>query len=92
MRYVIVLFVLVMQLMSYSRAADIAPKQKLLVFSKTAEYRHDSIPDGIAAIRKLADQNHFLADGIIAKGHRRHLSRDAEGDTMVATSSRLALM
>ena len=35
---------------------------KVLVFSKTNGFRHDSIPDGIAAIRELADQNGFSAD------------------------------
>ncbi len=32
---------------------------KILVFSKTAGFRHDSIPDGIAAIRQLGQQNGF---------------------------------
>ncbi|WP_315662501.1 ThuA domain-containing protein [Amycolatopsis sp. PS_44_ISF1] len=32
---------------------------KVLVFSKTAGFRHDSIPDGIQAIRELGAQNHF---------------------------------
>ncbi len=31
----------------------------ILVFSKTAGYRHDSIKDGIAAIKKLAEVNNF---------------------------------
>ncbi len=31
----------------------------ILVFSKTAGYRHDSIKDGIAAIKKLAEENNF---------------------------------
>jgi cytochrome c len=31
----------------------------VLVFSKTAGFRHDSIPDGIAAIQALGDQNGF---------------------------------
>ncbi|MCE2883068.1 MAG: ThuA domain-containing protein [Planctomycetaceae bacterium] len=30
-----------------------APKERLLVFSKTAGFRHDSIPQGIAAVREL---------------------------------------
>ncbi len=30
-----------------------------LIFSKTAGYRHDSIPDGIAAIRQLGAENNF---------------------------------
>ena len=34
----------------------------VLVFSKTAAYRHDSIPSGIAAIRALGEQNDFRVD------------------------------
>lgn len=30
-----------------------APRERLLVFSKTAGFRHDSIPDGIACVREL---------------------------------------
>lgn len=39
-----------------------APAAKVLVFSKTAGYRHDSIPFGIAAVRELGGQNNFLVD------------------------------
>jgi type 1 glutamine amidotransferase len=34
----------------------------VLVFSKTAGYRHDSIPDGIAAIQQLSAANGFNVD------------------------------
>jgi type 1 glutamine amidotransferase len=34
----------------------------ILVFSKTAGFRHDSIPAGIAAIRELGAQNGFTVD------------------------------
>lgn len=34
----------------------------VLVFSKTAGYRHDSIPYGIAAIQALGEQNNFRVD------------------------------
>lgn len=34
----------------------------VLVFSKTAGYRHESIPAGIAAIRALGKQKHFRVD------------------------------
>lgn len=34
----------------------------VLVFSKTVGYRHDSIPNGIAAIRALGEQNDFRVD------------------------------
>jgi type 1 glutamine amidotransferase len=39
--------------------AAAAPLTKVLVFSKTAGFRHDSIPAGIAAIRQLGSQNGF---------------------------------
>ncbi len=32
---------------------------KVLVFSKTQGFRHDAIPEGIAALRKLGQANHF---------------------------------
>jgi type 1 glutamine amidotransferase len=35
---------------------------RVLVFSKTAAFRHDSIPAGIAAIRTLGSQNGFAVD------------------------------
>lgn len=36
--------------------------EKVLVFSKTAGFRHDSIPDGIAAIKELGAANGFTVD------------------------------
>lgn len=35
---------------------------KLLVFSKTAAFRHASIPDGIAALRQFANEHHVTMD------------------------------
>jgi cytochrome c len=35
---------------------------KVLVFSKTTGFRHDSIPAGIAAIQKLGQENNFTVD------------------------------
>jgi cytochrome c len=35
---------------------------RVLVFSKTAGFRHSSIPNGIAAIRKLGQENGFAVD------------------------------
>jgi PKD repeat protein/glucose/arabinose dehydrogenase/type 1 glutamine amidotransferase len=43
-------------------AADSDPAFKALVFSKTAGFRHDSIPDGIAAIEKLGAEHNFTVD------------------------------
>ena len=39
--------------------ADAAPLSRILVFSKTAGFRHSSIDEGIAAIRTLGSQNGF---------------------------------
>jgi type 1 glutamine amidotransferase len=39
--------------------ASAAPLTKVLVFSKTAGFRHSSIPTGIAAIQQLGAQNGF---------------------------------
>ncbi len=38
------------------------PRFRVLVFSKTAGFRHTSIPDGIAAIWRLGEQNNFAVD------------------------------
>jgi type 1 glutamine amidotransferase len=35
---------------------------RILVFSRTTGFRHDSIPDGIAAIRQLGDEHDFSVD------------------------------
>jgi type 1 glutamine amidotransferase len=45
-----------------ARAESPEPAFSVLVFSKTAGYRHDSIPSGIAAIRALGEQNDFRVD------------------------------
>jgi len=38
------------------------PAFKALVFSRTTGFRHDSIPDGVAAIQKLGQDNNFAVD------------------------------
>ncbi|MEO3927485.1 ThuA domain-containing protein [Micromonosporaceae bacterium B7E4] len=46
-------------------AVDLAPEAEsfsVLVFSKTAGFRHDSIPAGIAAIRQLGAEHGFTVD------------------------------
>ncbi|MEV4345024.1 ThuA domain-containing protein [Actinoplanes sp. NPDC049596] len=43
-------------------AAVAADAYSVLVFSKTAEFRHDSIPAGIAAIKQLGADNGFTVD------------------------------
>ena len=39
-----------------------APAFAVLVFTKTAGFRHDSIPAGIAALKLLGDQHNFHVD------------------------------
>jgi len=39
-----------------------AQEPRVLVFSKTSGFRHSSIPNGIAAIRKLGQENGFAVD------------------------------
>jgi type 1 glutamine amidotransferase len=48
----------------FASAADqtAAPPFALLVFSKTTGFRHDSIPDGIAAIHALGSEHGFVVD------------------------------
>jgi len=43
-------------------AAGAGPLDRVLVFSKTAGFRHSSIPNGIAAIQELGRQNGFAVD------------------------------
>ncbi|MGH7676819.1 MAG: ThuA domain-containing protein [Gemmatimonadaceae bacterium] len=42
--------------------AGAQPSQRILVFSRTAGYRHASIEPGIAAVRKLGAENGFAVD------------------------------
>jgi uncharacterized protein len=48
--------------LAFPTVASAATLTKVLVFSKTAGFRHDSIPAGIAAIRTLGSQNGFAVD------------------------------
>ncbi|MET7317339.1 ThuA domain-containing protein [Streptomyces thermodiastaticus] len=43
-------------------SAHPADGKRVLVFSKTAGFRHDSIPDGIAAVKELGDAGGFAVD------------------------------
>jgi type 1 glutamine amidotransferase len=43
-------------------AADASPRFAVLVFSKTAAFRHDSIPQGIAAIEALGTEHGFAVE------------------------------
>ena len=49
-------------LAAFSSCSKRPGNARVLVFSKTAGYHHESIPDGIAAIRKLGSQNKFDVD------------------------------
>ena len=49
-------------LASVSVLAARAQQPRVLVFSKTVKFRHSSIPNGIAAIRKLGGENGFAVD------------------------------
>ena len=42
--------------------AQTTPNERVLVFSKTAGFRHDSIPAGIAAIQRLGTENDFAVE------------------------------
>lgn len=59
----ILLFVLAMLTLAsaniYAQRKKDQPNPKVLVFSKTRGYRHDAIPEGIAAIKKLGEENKF---------------------------------
>jgi cytochrome c len=37
-------------------------EKRVLIFSKTTVFRHESIPEGIAAIKKLGEKHHFAVD------------------------------
>src|SRR6266487_3237658 len=49
-------------LVSISIRVAAAQQRRVLVFSKTAAFRHSSIPNGIAAIKKLGQENGFAVD------------------------------
>ncbi|WP_326662144.1 ThuA domain-containing protein [Streptomyces canus] len=43
-------------------ASHSADAERVLVFSKTAGFRHDSIPDGVAAVKQLGETGGFTVD------------------------------
>ncbi|MFE0527031.1 ThuA domain-containing protein [Micromonospora parva] len=53
------LAVMLASLVALPTPASAAPLTKVLVFSKTAGFRHSSIPNGIAAIQQLGSANGF---------------------------------
>ncbi len=46
----------------FSNCSKYDPPPRVLVFSKTSGYRHASIPDGVAALRKLCKENGIWLD------------------------------
>lgn len=61
MKY-LVAFSIIITLAALPGTTSQSAPTKVLIFSKTAGFRHDSIPDGIAAIRQLGQQNGFDVD------------------------------
>ncbi|MEV7969521.1 ThuA domain-containing protein [Sphaerisporangium sp. NPDC088356] len=59
LRAALALAVMLTGILSVPVAASAAPLTKILVFSKTAGFRHSSIPNGIAAIQRLGTANGF---------------------------------
>src|SRR6266496_6850475 len=46
----------------FSNCTNESNNRRVLVFALTKGYHHESIPYGIAAIKKLGEQNHFEVD------------------------------
>lgn len=55
---------LMLSLAAVSTATESAAARRVLVFSKTVGYRHDSIPNGIASIRDLGAAHGFKVEAI----------------------------
>ena len=49
-------------LLLFAQAPPAEVSRRVLVFSKTTGFRHDSIPDGIAAIRRLGTERGFAVE------------------------------
>src|SRR5215472_16914200 len=58
----IILVIPSLLLVGSGAAQTTMPSFAVLVFSKTTGFRHDSIPDGIAAIRSLGAEHGFRVD------------------------------
>ena len=56
------LAILTFVLLTFSCSNNRSGKPKILVFSKTAGYHHESIADGNTAIQKLGSENNFDVD------------------------------
>jgi type 1 glutamine amidotransferase len=61
-RLVLVVVMLTLSACGEGSVASEAQPVRVLVFTKTTGYRHDSIPAGVAAIRRLGARNAFSVD------------------------------
>src|SRR2546423_15158143 len=68
-----------------------AQDARVLVFSKTAGFRHSSIPNGIAAIQKLGQENGFAVDATEDAGvfTEKNLARYSAGVFLNTTGDAL---
>ncbi len=53
---------IIVLLFMFSSCSKRSGKSKVLLFSKTAGFHHESIADGIKAIQKLGSQHNFEVD------------------------------
>lgn len=57
----VMLFCLFIPVACTARKEPVSPP-RILVFTKTAGFVHNSIPDGVAALRKMAGENNWILD------------------------------
>ena len=62
MRKVALLMYVFVTVCFFSNCRNESNDRRVLVFTLTKGYHHESIPDGVAAIRKLGEQNNFKVD------------------------------
>ncbi len=62
MTFLFTFVLMVLWHLSMTSLPNVAQQPRVLVFSRTTGFRHDSIPDGIAAVRQLGQQNGFDVD------------------------------
>lgn len=62
MRFLTTILLLLLPALTVGAAEPAAATERVLVFTRTAGYRHDSIPVAVATLRKLAAREGFAAD------------------------------
>ena len=75
---------LVVASLALASAASAASKDRVLIFTKTAGFRHDAIPTAVATLRALAEHRPSSPaelDGITGIGAKK---RDAYGAAVLA--------